>query len=201
VGGIGREDADRVVRVLADALWDIPSMVFAFEGLPEDAVKRRLGRGLRSVTLGALSWGRVIAARVDGEIRGAAIAYPPGAWPLSFPRWVRSGLGFLTIGPRPFFRLARYDGILNRLHPVERHWYLYFLGVCPEDQGRGLGAALFAHLLDTAAADGLPVCLETDKESNVHFYRENGCTVTGTHDLPEIGGIRLWHMRSTATGQ
>ncbi|MCK9461192.1 MAG: GNAT family N-acetyltransferase [Proteobacteria bacterium] len=196
VGEIDRKDAEQVARVLTDALWDLPSMRFAFEGVPEDAIRRRFRRGLSSVTLGALSFGRVLAARADGEIQGAAIAYPPGAWPLPFFRWVRSGLGFLTIGPKPFVRLARYDGILSRLHPAQPHWYLYFLGVPPERQGRGLGRALFSRLAEIAAADRVPMCLETDKESNVGFYAANGCVVTATHDLQGIGGIRLWQMRS-----
>jgi GNAT superfamily N-acetyltransferase len=148
------------------------------------------------VTVGAIAWGRVLAARVDGEIRGAAIAYPPGAWPLPFFRWLRSGVGFLPVGPRPFFRLARYDGILERLHPAEPHWYLYFLGVERAHQGRGLGGALFARLRRDAAAEGFPVCLETDKEANVGFYTANGCAVMSVRDLPEIGGIRVWHLRS-----
>jgi ribosomal protein S18 acetylase RimI-like enzyme len=193
---IGREDTDAAVRVLAAALWNLPSMEFAFAGLPEAAVRRRLGRGLGSVAGAARSWGRLLGARIDGELLGAAIAFPPGTWPPSFLRWLRAGLGFLTIGPKPFFRLARYDGILNRLHPTEPHWYLYFLGVLPERQGQGIGRALFSHLAGIAATDGVPVCLETDKESNLDFYRANGCAVTGTHDLPEVGGIRLWHLRA-----
>ena len=190
-----RRDSARAVEVLTSALWDIPSMRFAFEGLADEAVQRRFARGLSSSTAAALAWGRVLCARVDGEVRGAAIAYPPGTWPLPFLRWLRSGLGFLTIGPRPFARLARYDAILNRHHPKEPHWYLYFLGVAPGWQGRGLGGALVRELARLAAADGVPLCLETDKESNVGFYRANGCEITSERRLAEVGGITLWSLR------
>jgi hypothetical protein len=47
--------------------------------------------------------------------------------------------------------------------------------------------------LDVCDADGLPAYLETQKESNVPFYRRHGFEVVGTKQLP-VGAPNIWLM-------
>ncbi|MCF3180364.1 GNAT family N-acetyltransferase [Streptomyces polychromogenes] len=78
--------------------------------------------------------------------------------------------------------------------PPEDHWYLAVLGADPAGQGRGHGAALLRSGLAKADAAGLPVYLESSKESNVPFYEHFGFTLLGEARLPG-GGPTLWVMR------
>ena len=71
--------------------------------------------------------------------------------------------------------------------------YLHYAGVAPEHQGRGLAGAAIRAGQARAAAQGLPVHLETATESNVGIYLRLGFVVTGEYDVPR-GGPHFWSM-------
>ena len=79
------------------------------------------------------------------------------------------------------------------VHPAEPHWYLEGLGTHPDWQRRGIASAVLAPVLDLCDADGLPAYLETQKESNVPFYRRHGFEVIGTKQIPD-GAPNIWLM-------
>ena len=82
---------------------------------------------------------------------------------------------------------------MAEVHPSEPHWYLEGLGTHPDWQRRGIASAVLAPVLDVCDADGLPAYLETQKESNVPFYRRHGFEVVGTKQLP-VGAPNIWLM-------
>jgi ribosomal protein S18 acetylase RimI-like enzyme len=85
-------------------------------------------------------------------------------------------------------------GAIDNLHPDEPHWYLAVLGTDPAHQGRGLGGAVMAPAMARADRDGVGCYLESSKEDNIAFYRRHGFEVTGTHDIDDGRGPRLWLM-------
>jgi GNAT superfamily N-acetyltransferase len=82
---------------------------------------------------------------------------------------------------------------VERVHPKEPHWYLAVLGTEPAWQGKGVGSALLAPVLQRCDREGRPAYLESSKESNLAFYARHGFEVTGTIDLLG-GGPRVWPM-------
>ena len=82
---------------------------------------------------------------------------------------------------------------LAEVHPSEPHWYLEGLGTHPDWQRRGVASAVLAPILQRCDDEGLPAYLETQKESNVPFYRRHGFEVTATHQLSN-GGPNVWLM-------
>jgi ribosomal protein S18 acetylase RimI-like enzyme len=82
---------------------------------------------------------------------------------------------------------------MERAHPRSPpHWYLAVLGTEPELQGRGLGSAVLAPVLEQADRDGVAAYLESSKESNIAFYARHGFRVSGEVRLPR--GPKLWPM-------
>jgi len=80
---------------------------------------------------------------------GAALWAPPGRWRV--PMGVTAGEARRMIGvfgrrlPLGLWTILR----LERHHPKSpKHWYLHYLGVEPRLQGKGLGSALMAPVLD-----------------------------------------------------
>jgi ribosomal protein S18 acetylase RimI-like enzyme len=66
---------------------------------------------------------------------------------------------------------------MGRCHPTEPHWYLATIGVTPEHQGRGHGAALLRAGLDRCDRDGLPAYLESGNPRNRTLYERHGFEV------------------------
>jgi GNAT superfamily N-acetyltransferase len=91
---------------------------------------------------------------------GVCVWEPPGAWKPA----VREQPSLLPAMLRVFGRnLPRLLGTLNvveRNHPTEPHFYLAFVGVDPESQGRGIGSILMHPIVQRCDAEGIPAYLE-----------------------------------------
>jgi ribosomal protein S18 acetylase RimI-like enzyme len=71
---------------------------------------------------------------------------------------------------------------MDKHHPMKRrHAYLWFLGVRPEAQGRGVGSRLLKVATDRLDAAAEPAYLETQTERNVGLYRRHGFEVISEH--------------------
>jgi GNAT superfamily N-acetyltransferase len=81
---------------------------------------------------------------------------------------------------------------VERQHPRSAHWYLAVLGTDPVHQGKGIGSALLAPVLERCDHEGIGAYLESSKNSNIPFYRRHGFEVTGEIPLP--GGPSVWPM-------
>ena len=68
---------------------------------------------------------------------------------------------------------------MDKAHPKEAHWYLPQIGVEPNAQGRGVGAALMRHALVRCDREGALAYLEASKPQNVPFYQRYGFEVIG----------------------
>jgi len=93
---------------------------------------------------------------------------------------------------------AHYVAFWDRafaLAPREPHWYLDHVGVDPDRQGRWIGSALIRHGLGLAAADGLPVWLETCQRANLPLYEHLGFRVMHEEDAP-MAGPHVWFMQA-----
>jgi GNAT superfamily N-acetyltransferase len=77
---------------------------------------------------------------------------------------------------------------------AQPHWQLLIVGVDPDLQGQGRGAALVRNGLDQADRDGLPCYLDTSKAANVPFYEHLGFAAVDQVPLGK-GGPPGWGMR------
>jgi ribosomal protein S18 acetylase RimI-like enzyme len=182
--------------VLARAFHDDPGFVWLF---PDERKRVRRASWLcwQLVRYG-LRHGRVYSTSADPL--GAAIWLPGDArFTLGFWRMLRAGLyqAPFWLGPKAVARLLRLTDLFESHHRrsmAADHFYLFFLGVEPALQGKGLGGALIAPVLAEADAQERPCYLETMKERNLHFYRRAGFEVVAEADAAP-GGPRFWTMR------
>lgn len=182
-------DLPAIGTSLAAAFADDPVWEWLFG--PERNGGREAARLFEWVTAGHLGDASVWTS---GGGSATAVWAPPGRHRTP----TRRVLGALprllaALGPRGFARLARL-GAMEQIHPAEPHWYLSILGTDPALQGRGLGSAVVAPGLAAADAAGVGCYLESSKESNVPYYRRLGFEVTGTYDIDDGRGPRLWLM-------
>ena len=79
---------------------------------------------------------------------------------------------------------------VDRHHPRQPHWYLALLATDPAVQGRGIGSALLAPVLERCDRDQTVAFTETQKEANVSWYARAGFDVTREIRLP--GTPTVW---------
>jgi GNAT superfamily N-acetyltransferase len=123
---------------------------------------------------------------------GAALWFPPGTLEMSRRERFAELFSLLPEGADSMVRGSRWEELLAEHHPKEPHWYLQTLAVAPSAQRRGAGTALLEPGLARADADGLPAFLETNRESNVPYYRRFGFELTEEISLPD--SPPLWLM-------
>ena len=189
---IGRDQVRAAAGVLAAAFLDDP--IAAAIG-PRRRAHRRLISPLSFTGIVAASrrhGGRVVTARRGGAVVGVSIAFEAGAWPLTDGAVVYELAWALAAGPLPVRRGIAFDRMVRAAHVDHEHAYLWFLGVHPDEQGRGAGRALLADFDARADACGVPAYLETGTFENVAWYAGAGYEILGELALPS--GEPVWRM-------
>ncbi len=181
-------DVPALSRVLARAFFDDPvsSFLFPNEGRRDGALARFFTIELARLYL---SHGAVWAS---AELDGVAIWALPGQ---HRPR-IAELIAMIPMIPYVIghpVRCARTLAALEAKHPPEPHYYLATLGTDPPRQGKGVGSATMAPVLEICDTEGIPAYLESSKEKNVPFYRRHGFEVTEEFPLPS-GGPPVWLM-------
>jgi len=158
-----------------------------------------LARFFTATVRDALPFGAVDAAIADdGQLLGVAVWLPPGAFPWSTRRKLRSVpmlLGVAWVAPGAFLDFARMGANAERLHPHERHSNLETMGIAPAAQGQGLGSRLIAPGLARADTQRLPCYLTTGRAENLRFYQQFGFQVVADKLALVPGGPTAWGMR------
>jgi ribosomal protein S18 acetylase RimI-like enzyme len=183
-----RADASPLAASLARAFFDDP--VWEFLMPDESSRKRREERYFElALTLQHLPHG---ACYTDTDRAGGALWDPPGNWKLSIRQILQGTPKLISAFGMNVPRALRVLSTIERRHPHTPHWYLAILGTDPIHQGRGIGSALLAPILERCDREGTGAYLESSKKSNIAFYRRHRFEVTGEIALP--GGPTVWPM-------
>jgi ribosomal protein S18 acetylase RimI-like enzyme len=116
------------------------------------------------------------SAYVCADFSGAALWLPPGVQPDDEK---------LERAFREHTAPDRLDDVLGtfeqmgQAHPDEPHWYLPMIGVEPNAQNRGFGAALMRHALARCDRERSVAYLESSNPRNIPFYERHGFAVLG----------------------
>jgi GNAT superfamily N-acetyltransferase len=190
-------DVPALAAMLARAFLDDPVASWAWrpDRLRLGALERFHGVRLRQLLAGEEVW-------TTDELTSAALWAPPGRWHSTLRETAELVPSFMH--PR---LLARMPMIalgwekLERAHPRRPpHVYLALLGTDPEAQGRGLGSAVLAPVLQQCDSDGVGAYLESSKERNIDFYARHGFRVLDEIHL--LRGPTMWKMwRDPAGGE
>jgi ribosomal protein S18 acetylase RimI-like enzyme len=186
-----------LARALAQAFFDDPHAVWTFPA--DDRRLARLDAGF------ATGLEKLFLAQdhcyTTAGIAGAAIWMRPGQARIGMLQQLRLTPSILRAYGRDIVPMARLMMLLDSMHPHEReHWYLPFVGVVPEWQGRGIGAALLQPVLERCDAEGMPAYLEATTDRNRALYERSGFEVTGEYRMWNGGpvGWNMWREPSPA---
>ena len=86
-------------------------------------------------------------------------------------------LALMGIGISRISKVLKRESSIEAVQPKEPFLYVWFIGVEPENQGKGEGSKLLKSVIDLAGDKKLPVCLETSTERNFKWYENFGFSV------------------------
>ena len=169
------------------AFFDDPVAVYLF---PDESSRRKRFSRFAQIAIDSFA-GHGAVYTLD-PVQGAAIWQAPSPAPVGFWTQLRLAIKLAGTTRSAYLRAISMAETMRRHHYREPHWYLAILGTVPEAQGRGLGSAMLAPVLERCDKEGLDAYLESSKESNIPFYNRHGFEVTGEIEIE--GGPTLWPM-------
>jgi GNAT superfamily N-acetyltransferase len=160
--------------------------------IPDDERRRQLLERAFLVSL-KRTWFPQDECWTTDRIVGAAVWELPGQWKLGVLGQARLLPELALAYGRHLPRLSRAVSAMEADHPSKPHFYLPFVGVVPEWQGRGLGAVLLRPMLERCDHEQVPAYLEASTPRNLALYERHGFAVTSEFRLGK-GSPPLWRM-------
>jgi GNAT superfamily N-acetyltransferase len=128
----------------------------------------------------------------EGDIVAAALWAPPGAIPVAGEDAEELGRQIEELAGPDAPRFLGVNKLFDDHHPHGSYWYLQFMGVAPGWQGRGIGSALMAPVLERCDREGARAYLDATSERNKRLYERHGFQAEEVFAPP--GGPPLWPM-------
>lgn len=72
---------------------------------------------------------------------------------------------------------------IRKLQPKVPMYYLWFIGVEPDEQNKGIGSSLLNEIITESDAEKRIICLETSTLKNIPWYQKSGFTIYNILDL------------------
>lgn len=183
-----------VMETLAQAFQTDPALSWI---LPDPAHRARALRGLFRALVPADARAGVALRATGGE--AAALWRAPGQAASGTLEFLRTVIPLVASFGAALPRGLRVQAGIDAHRPKGRFWYLHYVGVRPEHQGRGHGGRIIRAQTAVADAAALPCWLETATAANVPLYERLGFATLAEWDVPG-GGPHFWGMMRPAAG-
>lgn len=92
-----------------------------------------------------------------------------------------------------FIYMNQYMKFTTSVRPKKPHHYLSYIGVHPEQQGKGIGKMLmnYIHELSDSDSASIGIGLDTENPKNIKYYEAFGYCVI---DYKKIGDVTIYSM-------
>ncbi len=166
--------------------------------VPDEKERRQfLPYFFRSMMTYGIRYGEVYA--ISSEFEGVIIWLPGEAASMSMWKMLRSkaySMIYTKADKDVKNRMFHYYDFVqeHRKGNIDfAHWYLLFIGVKPEFQGKGYAGKLMNPMLNRLDSKEMPCFLETQNKKNITFYEHYGFEVVENTKIPETD-LTYWAM-------
>lgn len=181
-------DHPALVETLAQAFQTDPALSWV---LPDPGHRARALRGLFRTLVPADVRAGVALRAADDE--AAALWRAPGRAHSGGMEFLRTVVPLVASFGMALPRGLKVQGSIDAHRPQGRFWYLHYVGVRPDHQGKGHGGRIIRAQTAVADAEALPCWLETATPENVSLYERLGFVTQAEWDVPG-GGPHFWGM-------
>jgi GNAT superfamily N-acetyltransferase len=180
-------DVPRIASTLARAFFDDPVFRWAY---PDEHRRRETLPSFFALFTESLR--RHDEVYLAGQASGTALWAPPGAPPTPEEEAEEFNRRLEEMSGVDAERLSAIGKLIEEHHPPGSYYFLQFMGVEPHSQGRGIGSALLAPMLERCDREGVRAYLDATSPHNKRLYERHGFRASGEY-APE-GGPPLWPM-------
>lgn len=182
------DDRPAIVETLAQAFQIDPALSWI---IPDPGHRSNALRGLfRALVPADMRAG--VALRSDGD-EVAALWRAPGRAHSGTLEFLRTVIPLVATFGTALPRGLKVQNSIDAHRPRGQFWYLHYVGVRPEHQGKGHGGRIIRAQTAIADGEGLPCWLETATAANVPLYERLGFATQVEWDVPN-GGPHFWGM-------
>lgn len=186
------EDHPALIETLAQAFQSDPALSWI---LPDPQHRAHALRGLfRTLVPADMRAGVALRAATD---EAAALWRAPGRAHSGGIEFLRTVLPLIATFGTALPRGLRVQSSIDTHRPKGLFWYLHYVGVRPEHQGKGHGGRIIRAQTAVADAACLPCWLETATPTNVPLYERLGFVTQAEWDVAG-DGPHFWGMMRAA---
>jgi len=189
---ITRQSYRQAASLLARAFVNDPASVAVYRNFTPDRRERALTVDFSAEVLECVRRGYPLQMEEDGKLIAAAVIYPPGGYPL--PVWIQWMFIIRSILGNGFYDIrswVKWQNEVDKFHPNEPHFYLEYLAVEPEQQGKEAGSAFMREFTTKLDEEQVGCYLENANARNNPFYQRFGFQIMCEK---EIIGVPTWMM-------
>jgi ribosomal protein S18 acetylase RimI-like enzyme len=180
-------DKNTVVDILAQSFKDNKSVNYIVK---QDVLRMQHIRQLMDYSFDVCkSFGRVVLS--EDKKACALIVYPDKK--RTTVKSIVLDLKLITkcIGISGLRKAMSRESKIKKLQPKERLYYLWFIGVHPVEQHKGVGSFLLNEIIEDAKAQNRLLCLETSTQKNIPWYEKFGFKIYNELDF----GYKLFFLK------
>lgn len=96
-----------------------------------------------------------------------------------------------AIGLSNIKKAIKRESIINKFHPDKPFYYLWYIGVEPTKQSKGIGSKLLQEVIEYSKSIERPIYLETSTLQNIPWYKKFGFKIYNQLDF----GYQLFFMK------
>jgi ribosomal protein S18 acetylase RimI-like enzyme len=175
----GNEDKDWIIETLTKSFIDNKSVnyIVTQDAERENRIKALMAYSFEMCRL----FGEVYVS--DDKKACALILFPDYKKTTLKTLLLDAQLAFSAVGLTNISKAMQREAIINKQHPKGPLYYLWFIGVKPSEQGRGIGSKLLQEIINESVSQKRTICLETSTLKNVPWYNKQGFTVYNQLDF------------------
>ncbi|MFT3749134.1 MAG: GNAT family N-acetyltransferase [Agriterribacter sp.] len=180
-------DRGRIVDILSSAFDDNKSVNYIVK--QDGKRKWRIRRLMEYAFNVCHAFGKVFLS--DENNACALILLPDKKRTTLRSVWWDNMLIFTCTGIGNLRKILSREAKIKALQPQQPMYYLWFIGVRADEQGRGAGSKLLKELIGDSKLESRCVCLETSTIKNISWYEQFGFVVYDRLDL----GYELFFLK------
>ncbi len=183
----GIEDKNRIIEILSNAFDDNKSVNYI---IPQDAKRKERIRKLIAYSFDACYlWGDVF---LSADKKACALTIFPDKKRTSLQSILLDiKFALSVIGLRNVKKAMNREASISKIHPEGLLYYLWFIGVDPTAQNKGIGSQLLKEVLHEGKSKKRIICLETSTLKNIPWYEKFGLKIYEELDF----GYKLYCMK------